>query len=280
MYNHKSMPNEDQKEYWNDRAGEQWVSHQEALDAMLIPVTQLLMNAVAPQKAERLLDIGCGTGETSLMAANAGATVTGVDISEPMLALAKQRLGDQADMQAADASEWQADEPFDVIMSRFGVMFFDDPVAAFSNICSNLKPGGRMIFACWQAPQENEWVMLPMSAIIPLLPEPPQSDPEAPGPFALADPERLRGILSDAGFDDIQIEPHGVPITLAHEGGLKTAVEFSSQIGPAAKAMAEVDEVTRSKILVALSETLAPHVDGEKLALDGGIFIVRASHAR
>jgi len=121
------MPNADQKEYWNDNAGEKWAEQQVALDAMLSPVTRLLMDTVDVQPEERVLDIGCGTGETGLIAADTGALVTGVDISQPMLEIAKTRLGDRADLLIADASEYQAEIPFDLIMSRFGVMFFDDP---------------------------------------------------------------------------------------------------------------------------------------------------------
>ena len=271
------MPNQDQKEYWNERAGEKWAEHQEALDAMLVPVTSILMDAVGAKPGERLLDVGCGTGETSEIAADVGAHVTGVDISEPMLAVAKNRLGDRGETAFADASEFRADEPFDVIMSRFGVMFFDDPVAAFSNIGANLKPGGRLAFSCWQAPQANDWVMIPMAAIMPLLPEQPQQDPHAPGPFALADPKRLRDILEQARFQEIEISPHEVPITLAAGGGVERAVEFSSQIGPAAAAMVEVDEGTRAEMRKALHDVLANYeVDG-RVALKGGIWIVKAT---
>ncbi|VAW04278.1 SAM-dependent methyltransferase [hydrothermal vent metagenome] len=274
------MSNEDQKEYWNDKAGEKWAANQVVLDAMLAPVTELLMEAVQTGSEERVLDIGCGTGETSKIAVDAGARVTGVDISEPMLELAKARLGDRADLSIADASEFQGEQPYDVVMSRFGVMFFDDPTAAFRNIASNLAPDGRLVFACWQEPANNGWVFVPMKAIIPLLPETPEQDPHAPGPFALADPERLRDILSEAGFNQIEIEPHSVDIVLAQNGGVEKAVEFSSQIGPAAAAMAEVDEETRLKIITALGEALAPHEINGGVALGGGIWIVKAKRAK
>lgn len=270
------MPNQDQKDYWNASAGEKWAAEQAHLDAMLAPVTALLMDAVAPRASERLLDIGCGTGETSLLAADVGAQVTGVDISQPMLDLAASRLADRGDMQLADAATWQADAAFDVIMSRFGVMFFDDPQAAFTNIGTNLKPGGRLAFACWQAPKNNSWVLTPMMAIKPFLPEAPAPDPHAPGPFAFADPERLHGILAGAGFADISIAAHDVPITLALEGGVEQAVQFSTQIGPAARAMAEVDANTKVAMHAALTDALQPHEKDGQVVLGGGIFIVTA----
>jgi len=270
------MSNEDQKEYWNDSAGTKWAEHQLALDAMLAPVTSLLMETAAVQPDERVLDIGCGTGETSVIAADAGGQITGVDISEAMLALAQRRIGDRGTMLLADASEYQSQEHFDLVLSRFGVMFFDDPVEAFQNICANLKPGGRMVFACWQAPPENMWVMVPMKAIMPLLPDTPDQDPHAPGPFAFADPERLRGILTDAGFVQVRIEPHSVDISLAQDGGVDRAVSFTSQIGPAARALADVDADVRPKITAALKAALEPYDRDGRVVLGGGIWIVQA----
>ncbi len=270
------MPNEDQKEYWNDSAGAQWVAEQELMDAMLAKVTASLMSQAAPRPGERVLDIGCGTGETSLIAADAGAHVTGVDISEPMLGLASKRLGGRGDTILADASEYQDETGFDLIMSRFGVMFFDDPNAAFANINSNLNQQGRMCFACWRAPQENDWVLVPMMAVKPFLPETPEQDPHAPGPFALADADRTRGILEGAGFADVSIEPVDIEMVIADKNGVDQALEFVTKIGPAARAMAEVDASGKDKMLSALKEALAPHEDNGRIALKGAIWIVQA----
>lgn len=273
------MSNEEQIEYWNENAGLKWAEHQTALDAMLAPATSALIEAAAIQRGERVLDIGCGTGETSLIAVEAGAQVTGVDISEPMLELARSRADGRAEMLIADASQYQADTVFDLAMSRFGVMFFEDPVAAFANIRKNLKPDGRMAFACWQTPKVNDWVMVPMKAIKPLMPEAPETDPHAPGPFAFADPERLDGILREAGFSNIEITPHGIDVCLTQSGGVDGAVDFSSQIGPASRALGEVEEALRPKLLAALKEALAPHDRAGRVTLPGGIWIVKASVA-
>ncbi|GAB5488480.1 MAG: methyltransferase domain-containing protein [Parasphingorhabdus sp.] len=273
------MPNEDQREYWNDSAGAQWVAEQELMDAMLAKVTASLISQAAPQSGERVLDIGCGTGETSLIAADAGAQVTGVDISEPMLALAAKRLGDRGETILADASEYQDETGFDLIMSRFGVMFFDDPRAAFTNINSNLKPEGRMSFACWRAPQENDWVLVPMMAVRPYLPETPEQDPHAPGPFAFADPERTKAILQNAGFADIVIEPVDIEMVIADKDGIDQALDFITKIGPAARAMAEVDAAGRDKMLSALKEALSPHNDNGRIALKGAIWLVQAKQS-
>jgi len=136
-----------------------------------------------------------------------------------------------------------------------------------------------MVFACWNQPRENKWVTVPMLAIKPLLPEAPEQDPHAPGPFALADPVRLRGILDDAGFKQIELTTHEVPICLAQSGGAKKAVEFSTKIGPAARAMADVDEAVRPRITEALLEALLPYDDGDRVVLPGSIWIVQAKNA-
>lgn len=273
------MPNEDQKEYWNDSAGEQWVAEQVVMDAMLAKVTASLISRAAPQSGERVLDIGCGTGETSLIAADAGAQVTGVDISESMLALAAKRMGDLGETVLADASEYQDETGFDLIMSRFGVMFFDDPRAAFANINANLKAGGRMCFACWRAPQENDWVLVPMMAVKPFLPETPEQDPHAPGPFAFADAHRTRAILESAGFADITIDPVDIEMVIADKGGIVQALDFITKIGPAARAMAEVDAAGKDKMLNALKAALSPHNDNGRIALKGAIWLVQAKQA-
>lgn len=273
------MPNEDQKEYWNDSAGEQWVAEQVVMDGMLAKVTASLMSHAAPQSGERVLDIGCGTGETSVIAADAGAQVTGVDISEPMLGLASQRLAGRGETILADASEYRDETGFDLILSRFGVMFFDNPKAAFTNINSNLKPGGRMSFACWRAPQENDWVLVPMMAVKPFLPETPEQDPHAPGPFAFADADRTKAILESAGFADVSIEPVDIEMVIADKGGIDQALDFITKIGPAARAMAEVDSAGKDKMLSALKDALSPHDDNGRIALKGAIWLVQAKQA-
>lgn len=270
------MSNEDQIEYWNDDAGLKWTEQQSALDVFLAPVTSLLIDAAAVSSGERVLDIGCGTGETTLIATEAGADVTGVDVSQPMLELARSRSNGGAELVLADASEYRADEGFDLIMSRFGVMFFEDPVVAFTNIKANLKPGGRMVFVCWQSPKVNHWVMVPMQAIKPLLPEAPETDLHAPGPFALADDDRLKGILAKAGFGDVTITPHSVDICMSQSDGVDGAVYFSSQIGPASRALGEVDDDLRSQLMIALKEALTPYDKDGRVSLPGGIWIVRA----
>lgn len=272
------MPNEEQRDYWTEQAAPKWVEHRTRLDAMLAPVTRILLGAIGPRPGERILDIGCGSGELSWRLAGEGASVTGIDIAAPMVEAAAAAGSGEADFRVADASQFRAAEPFDAAVSRFGVMFFDDPAAAFANIRALLVPGGRLVFACWRAPEHNQWAMVPAMAVRPLLPDAPPFDPHAPGPFALADDARLRGILEAAGFADIAIADHPVTIGLSDAGGLDDATEFACQIGPGARAIGELEENDRPKARAAIREALAAHVgeDGS-VALPGAIWLVRAA---
>lgn len=270
------MPNDEQRDYWTEQAGPKWVAHRARLDRMLAPVTDLLVEAIAVRPGERLLDIGCGSGDLSRLLAAQGAAVTGIDIAEPMIAAARE-AADGIAFAVADAAEFRADAPFDAAVSRFGVMFFDDPAPAFANIRANLAPGGRLVFACWAAPERNQWAMVPAAAVKPLLPEAPPPDPHAPGPFAFADDARVRRILGEAGFGDIAIVAHDVPIALTDGGGLEDATDFACQIGPGAYAIGELPEDERPKAREAIRAALAPHVAADgSVSLAGAIWIVGA----
>ncbi|MCA1749119.1 MAG: class I SAM-dependent methyltransferase [Parasphingopyxis sp.] len=271
------MPNDEQRDYWTDQAGPKWVEHRARLDAMLAPVTALLVAAIDAGPGERILDIGCGSGELAWLLAAKGAAVTGIDIAAPMVEAARRAGTGSAEFAVADASEFRAETPFDAAVSRFGVMFFSDPVAAFANIRANLAPEGRLAFAFWQAPDRNLWAMVPAMAVRPLLPEAPPPDPHAPGPFAFADEARVRGILEDAGFADIGFAAHVMAIGLSDGGGLEDATEFACQIGPGAHALGELDESERPRARAAIRAALAPHVDENgSVTLPGAIWLVRA----
>jgi SAM-dependent methyltransferase len=265
-----------QIEYWNGRAGEKWSTMQTALDVMLAPATAELKMRVGNVAGQRVLDIGCGTGETCLIWLSGGATVTGVDVSAPMLALAEDRTKGRAELIKADASQWKSNTPFDLAVSRFGVMFFDDPVQAFTTIAGNIRAGGRLIFACWRQLKENAWVTTPMEAIRDLLPDSPPPEPHAPGPFGLADKERLHGILEHAGFEKVSIEPRDIEVCLADEGGIDAAVRFITQIGPSGAALAEATNETRAIAAARLRAVLLPHEKNDRVTLGGAVWIVDA----
>jgi SAM-dependent methyltransferase len=273
--------NSDQVAYWNDAAGETWATLQERLDNQIEPLGMAAIAALAPKAGERVIDIGCGCGQTTMaLAGRVGAvgSVLGVDVSRPMLAVARRRLAEQGLAQAslieADA-QTEAFEPeaFDAAFSRFGVMFFSDPTAAFANILKGLKHEGRLGFVCWRAFAENPWMGVPMAAALHLLPEPPPPlDPLAPGPFAFADRNRLHAILSDAGYADITIAPQD------REIGSKTldqAVEVALKVGPLGKVLREQPD-RAAAVVGSIREALSAHLTPEGVRLDSATWIVSA----
>ncbi|MEZ0374141.1 MAG: methyltransferase domain-containing protein [Candidatus Sericytochromatia bacterium] len=270
-----SQTNQAQIDYWNGKAGEKWAAMQARLDQMLTNVTKALKARAGTVSGQRVLDIGCGTGETCTIWLAGGAKVTGLDVSAPMLAVAKERTGGKAILVEADASEWRSETPFDLAVSRFGVMFFEAPDPAFANIAANLRPGGRLLFACWRSLAENKWASLPVAAIRDLLPESPPPVPHAPGPFALADKDRLGGILERAGFADVTISPLDFPVCLS-SAGLEDAVNFTLQMGPAGSALAEASNELKAEAAERLKAALAPSEREGQVTLEGAIWLVEA----
>ncbi|HEY1961539.1 MAG TPA: methyltransferase domain-containing protein [Rhizomicrobium sp.] len=244
--------NAQQIEYWNGPAGERWAKAQDQIDHHLGLITEVLMAFNAPKPGEHVLDIGCGGGTTALLLRERigpEGAVTGIDISAPNLAVARARChAGMADVSfvEADAATYDFQPVFDLAFSRFGVMFFDEPAAAFANIRKALVRDGRLSFVCWRTFKENEWAFAPYQAALELLPPQEPMQPHAPGPFAFADDERLKSILTRAGFRDIEIKPHDTTVNLG-----ATAVDAVTEaltIGPLARAASELDERARDQI--------------------------------
>jgi SAM-dependent methyltransferase len=258
------MPaNQDQVDFWNGRMGQEWVALQAPMDGYLSAIHEALMPSAAPKPGEAVLDIGCGTGTTSLALADAvGASgrVTGIDISRIMLALAKQRGQGRANLSFAemDASQAPFQPEYDLLFSRFGVMFFDDPVGAFANLHRALKPGGRLAFACWRAPPENPWASAPIVAAKPFLPDAPPPDPYAPGPFAFADPQRILSILTDVGFHDVETRRFDGLMNMGTD--LDEAAAYTLRIGPLAIIAPTLEDAVRAKVTRAVKEALGHFV--------------------
>lgn len=280
----QSTANADQIAYWNNAAGETWAALQDRLDRQIELLGLRAIEAGAPQPGERVLDIGCGCGQTSFeLARRVGPTgqVLGADISAPMLEVARERA---AQATGAQVSFLQADAQthafpkggFDLAFSRFGVMFFDDPAAAFRNIGAALRPGGRLAFVCWRPMLENAWMATPLFAALPLLPPLPPPDPTAPGPFAFADPDRVQAILGEAGFEAIDIQAHDQPI-----GGndLDETVAMALKVGPLGAVLREHPHL-RDKVVGAIREALAPHVTPDGVMLPSATWIVTARASR
>jgi SAM-dependent methyltransferase len=260
--------NEDQIRIWNDKAGQNWTQLQQRMDANLSPIHAAVMAFANAQVGEAVLDIGCGTGTTTLALADtvgASGSVLGVDVSRPMLELARSRAADRANVrfELADASAYPFTQQYELLFSRFGVMFFDDPIGAFANLHRALRPGGRLAFVCWRSGAQNLWATAPLAAAKPFLPEQPAPDPFAPGPFAFADPQRLLSILSDVGFHDVETRKYDGVMPMGRD--LDAAAEQMLQIGPLARAVgdADPDAATRARIVDAARAALASFTDAE-----------------
>ncbi|HUO91625.1 MAG TPA: class I SAM-dependent methyltransferase [Rhizomicrobium sp.] len=274
------MNNQDQIEYWNGRAGQNWAAQQDYTDRILGHITEAFLAFAAPKAGERVLDIGCGCGTTTFTFAQCvgrDGSVAGIDISGPMLSVAQARAqASQADIPfiEADASTYDFQPVFDLVASRFGVMFFAEPVGAFANIRKALAPNGRLAFVCWRAMQDNGWAMTPIAAARPLLPPQEPIDPNAPGPFAFADKDRLRDILEKAGFRHIHIEKFDGHMDMA--ATVEEAAAKTMTIGPLSRATAEVDEATRTKIRDAVMGALKSYATPEGVRAPVACWLVRA----
>jgi SAM-dependent methyltransferase len=273
--------NADQIAYWNSAVADRWARRQAEIDAMMSPFTDALLGAanLGPDGPWRILDVGCGSGETTLLAAEIGHELTGLDVSTSLLDLAKARAkkaGLGVDFFLGDASRLFIDPPFDLIMSRFGVMFFDDPPKAFANLAKMTKVGGRIVFVCWRAPAQNQWVTLPMSALDGLVEASGAKQVDGPGPFAFANPDKVRALLSGAGFTNIKITPFDSEMTMGGTKGIQDAAAYIAEIGPAARAIADLPKEKRPEVIKRLEAAIAPLMRGDALVLQGGIWVVEA----
>jgi SAM-dependent methyltransferase len=273
-------PNAAQVEYWNQTMGPTWVELQDQLDGMIEPMGQAAIAALGPTPGEAILDIGCGCGWTTLQLAAAvggSGTVVGADISAPMLAVARARpippTSARPDFRDVDAQTGDLGRgAFDAVFSRFGVMFFADPVAAFANIRSALKGAGRLAFVCWRPLADNLWMRVPLEAAMPFLPPLPPPDPSAPGPYALADPARIRAILDAAGFRAVTTDAFDADVG---GGDLDASVALTFRIGPLAAALRENPQF-RDKVEDAVRRAFAPYVTPKGVMTPGAVWIVTA----
>ncbi|HEY1781518.1 MAG TPA: methyltransferase domain-containing protein [Roseiarcus sp.] len=271
-----------QAEYWNSAAGQKWTDRQEHQDQVLSPVSDRLLAAARPKPGERVIDVGCGCGATTIdfAARVPGGEVLGLDISEPMLARARQRAeGLAIRFERADATVYAFEpEAADLVASRFGVMFFADPARSFANLRSGLKPGGRLAFACWREAKHNPFFILPLREAGKHAPPLPETDPEAPGPFAFASEARVRRVLADAGFGDIVMTPHDLELDIAVGRGLDAAVTSAMTIGPTSRMLDGQSEAVRGAVEADIRKALAAHARGDSVPLGAAIWIVTATN--
>ena len=252
---------------WNRTAGNAWVELQGLMDGLYQPIADTLIATAFPGEGGVVLDIGCGPGTTTLqMARRLGPSgrAVGVDISAPLLTAARAAAETHAITNAqffeGDAQTYDLGEAtYDAAISRFGVMFFADFDSAFANLRRALKPDGKLAFACWRGPDENPLAGVPAEAAAPFLPPIPQPDLHAPGRWAFADPERVRGILTRTGWRDIGIAPYDVPTPISFDDLLT----LSLRLGALSSPLQQADDATREKVRTAVAERLkAYEVDG------------------
>ncbi len=270
-------PNAEQIEFWNGRAAAGWVDNQDQMDALLEPLSRAALDRAVVKAGDRVLDVGCGCGGTSLAMARAGAQVTGVDISAPMLAAARQRAAAEGlgvDFVLADASTQHFAGDRDVLFSRFGVMFFADPAGAFANLRTALVRGGRMAFVCWQAASANAWMAVPATAIASLLPPTPPADPRAPGPFAFADRAYLVGILGQAGFAEVQVAPIEADLLMGRT--VDEAMLFTQKVGPLSRPLAMLEGDARTQALDAVRVIMQANERNGEVRLGARCWVVTA----
>ncbi len=276
--------NADMSEYWNDFAGPRWVQFQRQLDGQISDIGRLAMDRAGLETGQAVLDIGCGCGDSSLELARRvapGGTVRGVDLSQPMLDWAAERAAREPELaisfERGDAQIAQFEPAsFARAFSRFGVMFFEDPTAAFGNIRSGLTPDGRLTFICWRPLDLNPWMAIPIDIACRFVAPPEPMAPGEPGPFGLADDARTRRILNDAGYRHIAIEALDAEFYVSGPGSPEAAVDHCMGMGPIARLVSEVDEDTRALVAAALTETFAGFHDGTGVRMASATWIVSA----
>lgn len=274
-----SHANSAQADYWSSGSGYQWIAQETFLDATLAAILGRLLERTDIRPKENLLDIGCGTGASTLAAAiKTGPTghVTGLDIAEQLLNRARKRSDDarlrNTSFILADAQTHPfVPESFDAIISRFGLMFFDNPVAAFANMARGLKPNGRLVFAAWAPAAENPWFLIPRDAAIARLGKPAPADPFAPGPLAFQDVERVTKLMEQAGLRDVRAETEMVPMTPLVTAG--EAAKAATRVGPAARIMKEFSgtEADAAAIESVVAEALSKFETGKGISVPATI---------
>ncbi len=281
MSNIQTAPTHD----WNGDSGNRWAANLARLDVMLEEFGSAAIRAANAQPGERILDIGCGSGTSTLaLSEQVGPDgyILGVDISEQLVEVASALVPATSPVEFRCADAATAPLPshaFDLLFSRFGVMFFDDPVAAFAHMRGALKPGGRLAFVCWRGAQENDWVRLPMAAIRDIV-HPAPADPNAPGPFAFGDRQRLAGILAAAGFTAIDITPFDT--TISYGGGatrdaaIDDALDMAFQVGPLSRTLADQPDEVRAAAARAVRSAFAKRPGETSVLIDGAAWIVTA----
>jgi SAM-dependent methyltransferase len=276
----------DAKLAWQDEGGKKWVRNQARTDAQLGPIGRLALDALLLHESESVLDVGCGAGQTLFeLAARVGPQghVLGLDVSPPLVEYARHRVQEggasNIELMLGDAAQVRPSRPMDALFSRFGVMFFDDALAAFKNLRNALRAGGRMSFVCWQGMEDNPWATVPLRAIQRIVPDTPLPaflEPGQPGPFRFADAAWVQALLLDAGFSGVQVATHRQNLVVGGAQTVDEAVEFLLEIGPGARLAAASPPELWPRFRAALTAALEPHQSARGIELPSAVYVVTA----
>ncbi len=277
--NDPQSKNGDQAALWTGAGGRGWIASQELLDLVFQPLEDLLVEATALEATARVLDVGCGTGSTTIALARrlgAGGSCTGVDLSGPMVAAARRRAARSrapATFIAADAQTHPFERAsFDALISRFGVMFFADPVEAFVNLRRAARDRAALHFVVWRSAADNPFMTIAEHAAAPLLPDLPARRPNEPGQFAFADRERVRGILEQSGWSEIDIRPIDVPCSMPEHA----LVGYLTQLGPVGRILQRADDELRARVVAAVRPAFEPWVHGHEARFPAACWVIGA----
>ncbi len=279
--------NEAQIERWNGSESDHWFQNSDRYDAQLAPFLDAILET-AQIDGDAVLDVGCGCGALSLAASGSATRVTGLDVSAPLLSVARNRLADlgltNVEFVEGDAQVWPVEpsDPaergrYDLMVSRFGVMFFDDPVRAFTNLRSNLRAGGRTVFACWQELAKQQWLLEPMVAAAPHLPPAPPTPPAGPGMFALAERATVESLLTQCGFASVELADCASPLSPGGPGTVANAVEFFASTGIERTLLDAAPPEARDAAIAAVTDLFTAQHDGTGVHLDSAAWIVSAT---
>ena len=278
-------PNSEEIDYWNGQAGQNWVNENRLTDIMYQPFGDRAVARAEPTSGERILDIGCGCGTTTMKLAKLvapGGAITALDASSVMLDVARKRTVSATvpiNIVNADAETYALESgSYDLMFSQFGVMFFSNPTAAFSNFHRALKPGGRISFVCWRGPKRNPFMMVPFNAVRHFMPELAPPDPDAPAsPLSFASREKVEKMLADAGFVDVKLDPFETDASMG-EGSLEECTRYIVAFagGTVGAVIRGAGEENTAAIISALQTGLAPYHKDNRVKLGASAWIVSA----
>ncbi len=273
------MSNDEQIAFWNGAGGTRWIAARDRIEQSVVAISEALFATAAARPGERVLDVGCGCGRTTAALQRlTGASALGVDVSAPMVARAREQIQPGLEFVEGDASRLPFPATYDLVFSRFGVMFFADPVAAFGHLRGALAPAGRLVFACWRDLALNPWSRVPLEAAQDLLPPAPPADPNAPGPYAFADGGRLREILVRAGFHDVAIGPLESVMRMGET--LDEAAIEATTIGPLARRVGDLTADKLAEVRARVAAAYAPFVTPRGVEPPAAVWLVTARAAR